>query len=319
MHSLITGGAGFIGSHLADALLLRGDRVTVLDNLSTGRLENIASQKDNPDFRFVNGSILDGSVVDELVSGADVVYHLAAAVGVQLILDRPLEALTTNIHGTEVVLDAVHRHHKKMLFTSTSEVYGKNTSDALEEDDDRILGSPLKTRWGYSMAKALDELVAHLFWKEKGVSIVIVRLFNTVGPRQSGAYGMVIPRFVGQALRGEDVTIFGTGRQRRCFLHVADAIRAFLLLIQNEQAFGSVLNVGSSSEISIEDLAKKIIAMTGSRSRLVYIPYEKAYGEDFEDMERRVPSTERLGRLIGWTPTVDLDTILQSVVAAFSV
>jgi len=313
-HALITGGAGFIGSHLADALITTGDRVTALDNLSTGRLENIKHLLGHERFQFVNGSILDVSLVDKLVERADSVYHLAAAVGVELVVRKPLESLITNIKGSEIVLDMVHRYHRKVLITSTSEIYGKNTSVPLREDDDRILGSPLKSRWGYSSAKAVDELLAYIYWKEKGVPAVIVRLFNTVGPRQTGAYGMVIPRFVKQALAGEDITVFGSGHQQRCFLGVKDAVSAMTLLMDKSAAEGKVFNVGSAEEITIEDLAKKIVEMTGSASRLVSIPYHEAYEEGFEDMQRRFPATDRLRELTGWKPTMQLHDILQSVI-----
>ncbi len=314
MRVLVTGGSGFIGSHLVDTLIARGDHVTVLDNLSTGRLKNIAHLIKEPHFQFVNGSILDESLVDKLVERVDQVYHLAAAVGVELVVSKPLESLVTNIRGSEIVLNMVHRYHKKILITSTSEIYGKNTNGPLKEDDDRILGSPLKSRWGYSAAKGVDELLAYIYWKEKDVPTVIVRLFNTVGPRQTGVYGMVIPRFVKQALQGENITIFGDGKQQRCFVHVSDVVRALTTLMENEKAVGNVFNIGGNSELSIEDLAKKIILLTESPSKIIYIPYNKAYEEGFEDMQRRFPSTERLYQLIGWEPTLDLDDILKSVV-----
>lgn len=315
MHILITGGSGFIGSHLADACIARGDRVTVLDNLSTGRLANIAHLLGHERFQFVNGSILDRGIVDKLVERAQHVYHLAAAVGVELVVREPLQSLLTNIRGSEVVLDMVHRYHRKVLVVSTSEIYGKNTNAPLREDEDRILGSPLKSRWGYSTAKAIDELLAYVYWKEKGVATVLVRLFNTVGPRQTGEYGMVVPRFVRQALRGEDVTIFGTGEQRRCFLHVSDAVRAIMQLMEIREAEGDVFNVGNGEEVTIRELADRIIALTQSRSRIVQIPYDRAYEEGFEDMQRRFPSTEKLNRLSGWTPTKRLDDILASIIA----
>lgn len=311
---LITGGAGFIGSHLADRLLSEGHSVTVLDNTSTGRYENISHLISLPHFQFVNGDILNESLVDKLVERVDHVYHLAAAVGVELVVKNPLQSLITNIKGSEVVLEAVYRYHKKVLITSTSEIYGKNTNGPLKEDDDRILGSPLKSRWGYSSAKAIDELLAYTYWREKGVPVVLVRLFNTVGPRQTGNYGMVIPRFVSQALKGDDITIFGTGDQKRCFLHVSDALLAFTQLMNHEQAIGSVYNIGNDEEVSMTDLAKKIIEMTQSTSKLIYIPYDKAYEEGFEDMQRRFPSTERLYLLTGWKPTKNLEGILQSVI-----
>ncbi|MBU1061145.1 MAG: GDP-mannose 4,6-dehydratase [Candidatus Omnitrophica bacterium] len=314
MRALITGGAGFIGSHLADELITSGSDVVVLDDLSTGRFNNIAHLDGNKKFIFVEGTILNESLVDKLVEKSDVVYHLAAAVGVDLIVKKPLESLVTNIKGSEVVLDMVHRYHKKVLITSTSEIYGKNANGPLKEEDDRILGSPLKARWGYSTAKAVDEMLAYIYWREKKVPSVIVRLFNTVGPRQTGAYGMVIPRFVEQALKGEDMTVYGNGRQSRCFLHVKDAIGALIKLMSNEKAVGQVFNIGSQEEITIEDLAKKVIEITKSKSRIMYIPYDKAYEEGFEDMQRRVPDTAKAKQAIDFESTMDLKGIIESVV-----
>ncbi|MFA5389284.1 MAG: GDP-mannose 4,6-dehydratase [Candidatus Omnitrophota bacterium] len=317
MKVLITGGAGFIGSHLSDELLAGDNEVTVLDNLSTGRFENIAHLEGNKAFQFVEGDILNETLVDKLVERCDVVYHLAAAVGVDLVVKKPLESLVTNIKGSEIVLDMVHRYHKKILITSTSEIYGKNTNGPLKEDDDRILGSPLKVRWGYSTAKAVDEMLAYIYWKEKKVPTIIVRLFNTVGPRQTGAYGMVIPRFVNQALKNEDITVYGTGKQSRCFLHVKDVIKTLIKLMNNKDAVGQVFNIGSQEEITIENLAKKIIEITKSKSKLVYISYEKAYEEGFEDMQRRVPDTTKVKNLAGFKPTMDLEGIIKSVVGYY--
>jgi UDP-glucose 4-epimerase len=314
MKVLITGGAGFIGSHLADELIRAGDEVTVLDNLSTGRFENIVHLEGTKSFQFVEGTILNEALVDKLVEKCDVVYHLAAAVGVELVVKKPLESLVTNIKGSEIVLDMVHRYHKKILITSTSEIYGKNKNGPLKEDDDRILGSPLKVRWGYSTAKAVDEMLAYIYWKEKKVPTIIVRLFNTVGPRQTGAYGMVIPRFVNQALKNKDVTIYGTGKQSRCFLHVKDVVGTLIKLMKSQDAIGQVFNIGSQEEINIEDLAKKVIEITKSTSKIIYIPYEKAYEEGFEDMQRRVPDTSKVRNLVGFKPTVDLDGIIKTVV-----
>ncbi|MCX5687195.1 MAG: GDP-mannose 4,6-dehydratase [Candidatus Omnitrophica bacterium] len=314
MKVLITGGAGFIGSHLSDELIAGGNEVVVLDNLSTGRFENIAHLDGNKSFQFVEGSIMNEMLVDKLVERCDVVYHLAAAVGVDLVVKKPLESLITNIKGSEIVLDMVHRYHKKILITSTSEIYGKNTNGPLKEDDDRILGSPLKVRWGYSTAKAVDEMLAYIYWKEKKVPTIIVRLFNTVGPRQTGAYGMVIPRFVNQALKNEDITVYGTGKQSRCFLHVKDVIKTLVKLMNSKDAVGQVFNIGSQEEISIENLAKKVIEITKSKSKLVYISYEKAYEEGFEDMQRRVPDTTKVNSLVGFKPTIDLEGTIKSVV-----
>ena len=314
MKILITGGAGFIGSHLADELITSGNDVIVLDDLSTGRFENIAHLEGNSNFHFVEGTILNDSLVDKLVERSDVVYHLAAAVGVDLIVKKPLESLTTNIKGSEVVLEMVHRYHKKVLITSTSEIYGKNVNGPLKEEDDRILGSPLKTRWGYSTAKAVDEMLGYIYWKEKKVPVVIVRLFNTVGPRQTGAYGMVIPRFVSQALKDMDITVYGTGKQSRCFLHVKDTVGALIKIMNHKDAAGKVFNIGSQEEITMEDLAKKVVKITNSKSKIIYIPYDKAYEEGFEDMQRRVPDTTRIKEAIGFSPTVSLDRIIKSVV-----
>ena len=314
MKVLITGGAGFIGSHLADSLIESGNEVTVLDDLSTGRFENIAHLEGNKKFRFVEGTILNETLVDKLVEKCDEVYHLAAAVGVDLIVKKPLESLVTNIKGSEVVLEMVYRYHKKVLITSTSEIYGKNTNGPLKEDDDRILGSPLKSRWSYSTAKAVDEMLAYIYWRQKKVPSVIVRLFNTVGPRQTGAYGMVIPRFVNQALNNEDITVYGSGKQSRCFLCVKDVVDALIKLMNNKDAVGNVFNVGSQEEITMEDLAKKVISITKSKSKIIYIPYDKAYEEGFEDMQRRVPDTTKVNKVIGFKPTVDLESIIQSVV-----
>lgn len=313
MKALITGGAGFIGSHLAEWLLKRGDHVTILDNLSTGRYENVAHLDGHPGFHAVIGTILNEVLVDKLVERCDVVFHLAAAVGVELIIQKPLESLMTNIRGSEIVLEMVHRYRKKVLITSTSEIYGKSTTGSLKEGDDRILGSPLKSRWSYSTSKAVDEILAYVYWKEKGVPTVIVRLFNTVGPRQSGAYGMVVPRFVSHALKGEPLTVHGTGKQSRCFLHVKDAVDAMIKLVEHPKAVGDVFNVGSQEEITIEELARLVNAITKSSSRIVYLPYEEAYEEGFEDMPRRVPDISKARNLIGFQPTITLDEIIQSV------
>jgi UDP-glucose 4-epimerase len=314
MKVLITGGAGFIGSHLSDELIALGNEVAILDDLSTGRFENITHLDGNKSFQFVEGTILNETLVDKLVERCGVVYHLAAAVGVDLVVKKPLESLVTNIKGSEIVLDMAHRYHKKILITSTSEIYGKNENGPLKEDDDRILGSPLKVRWGYSTAKAVDEMLAYIYWKEKNVPTIIVRLFNTVGPRQTGAYGMVVPRFVNQAIKNEDMTVYGTGKQSRCFLHVKDVIKTLIKLMNNKDAVGQVFNIGSQEEISVENLAKKIIEITKSKSKLVYISYEKAYEEGFEDMQRRVPDTTKVNNLVGFKPTIDLEGIIKSVV-----
>lgn len=315
MRALITGGAGFIGSHLADQLLERGDQVLLLDDLSTGRLSNIEHLQGNSEAEFVLGSILNADLVDHVVSRVDVVYHLAAAVGVNLIVEKPLESLMTNIRGTETVMEKAHKYDKRILVTSTSEIYGKNTSDSLSEDDDRILGSPLKSRWSYSEAKAIDEILAYTYWREKGLETVIVRLFNTVGPRQTGSYGMVVPRFVSQALRNEAITVFGDGAQTRCFCYVSDVVSGLLALSEHPDAFGKVFNLGGVEEISISHLATRVIERSGSTSEVEFIPYDVAYEEGFEDMERRVPNNSRARELVGFAPTASLDDIIDQVIA----
>ena len=314
MKALITGGAGFIGSHLADLLLARGDQVILLDDLSTGRLSNIEHLDGRSDAEFVLGSILNADLVDNVVSRVDAIFHLAAAVGVNLIVEKPLESLMTNISGTETVVEKAHKYGKRILVMSTSEIYGKNTSDSLAEDDDRILGSPLKSRWSYSEAKAIDEILAYTYWREKGLETVIIRLFNTVGPRQTGSYGMVVPRFVGQALRNESVTIFGDGSQTRCFCHVSDVVSGLTALSEHSEAFGKVFNLGGVEEISIGDLAGRIIEMVGSDSEVTYVPYNAAYEEGFEDMVRRVPNCDRARQLVGFEPSVGLDDMIRSVI-----
>lgn len=310
---LITGGAGFIGSHVVDTLVARGNTVIVLDDLSTGRHDNIRQHAGGTEVEFVLGSILNEALVDDVVRRADVVLHLAAAVGVNLIVDRPLESLATNIRGSEIVLEKCHKYGRKVLVTSTSEIYGKNTSDALNEEDDRILGSPLKTRWSYSEAKAIEEVLAHAYWREKGLPTVIVRLFNTVGPRQVGHYGMVVPRLVEQALRGTPMTVFGTGEQTRCFGHVTDSVAALLGLVDSKEAEGRVFNVGARHEISIRGLAELIKGITGSTSEIVLIPYDEAYEAGFEDMQRRRPDTTRIHELLGWEPRHSLEEIVRDV------
>lgn len=318
MRVLVTGGAGFIGSHLTDRLIADGHLVTVLDNLETGRLENLSAAQNTGKVTFVEGSVLNPTLVDELVAEADYVYHLAAAVGVFNILERPLASLMTNLRGTENVLDSALKFSRPVLIASSSEVYGKNISDSLSEDDSRILGSPLMLRWSYSQAKALDETLAYAYWKDRNLQARIVRFFNTVGPRQLGAYGMVVPRFVSQALNDQDITIYGDGKQTRCFGHVADIIEALIAVSNSEKTIGTVVNIGNSEEISIQDLAEKIIQITNSKSKIVYIAYEDAYLDGFEDMERRVPNIERITKLTGWTPTRNLDTIIHDMVEYLS-
>ena len=312
---LVTGGGGFIGSHLIERLLAAGNSVVALDNLSTGRLQNLDPVSGHPDFHFVHGSVLDEVVVDELVHTCDIVVHLAAAVGVKLIVEHPLRSLTTNIRGSEIVIESAHRYRRKILLASTSEIYGKNSYGPLTETSDRILGSPAVARWAYSAAKGIDEVLAFAYYKERGLPTVVVRLFNTVGPRQSPAYGMVIPRLVRQAIAGEPLTVFGDGSQTRCFCHVADVVTALTALLNHPGAEGDVFNVGSGQEISIVDLARRIADLAGSTSEIDFIPYEKAYEEGFEDMERRVPDTAKLQALTRWTPTRTLDDILTETIA----
>jgi UDP-glucose 4-epimerase len=311
---LVTGGAGFIGSYLVNALLARGDAVVALDNLTTGRLSNLDEASKAPGFHFVQGSVLDELVIDELVHQCDVVIHMAAAVGVRLVVEQPLKSLTTNIRGSQVVIDAAHRYRRKILVTSTSEIYGKNSAGPLHETADRILGSPSIVRWAYSTAKAVDEILANCYHRERGLPTIVVRLFNTVGARQSPAYGMVIPRLVQQALREEPLTVFGDGRQTRCFAHVLDVVDALLRLLDDEAAIGQTFNIGSSEEISIGRLAETIIARCQSGSRIELIPYDQAYGAGFEDMQRRVPETTKLRTLTGWAPRYSLADVLTDAI-----
>jgi UDP-glucose 4-epimerase len=313
---LITGGAGFIGSHLAEALLANGERVIAYDNLSTGRLGNIARALDHPRFRFVHGSVLDFQAVDEVVQEADVVVHLAAAVGVKLIVEHPLKSLVTNIRGSETIFDSAERHgRKKIIVGSTSEIYGKNTTVPLAETADRVLGSPKVARWAYSTSKAVDEILAYAYQKERKLPTVVVRLFNTVGPRQSPNYGMVIPRLVEQAVAGDSLTVYGDGSQTRCFCHVSDVVDALLRLVGHPDAEGDVFNVGSSEEVSILELAERIKASVGSPSPIELIPYDRAYEAGFEDMLRRVPDTTKIRTLTGWVPTRSLEEILDETIA----
>jgi UDP-glucose 4-epimerase len=311
MRYLVTGGAGFIGSHLSHALLARGDTVTVLDNLSTGRFGNLEAIRDR--LTFVRGSVLDPLLVDELTEDADVVIHLAAAVGVRLIVEKPLRSFITNIKGTENVLEAAHRYRCKVLIASTSEVYGKSQGDAFKEDDDRLVGSNHISRWGYATSKSVDEVLAFAYARERDLRVVVARFFNTTGPRQTGAYGMVLPRFVEQALRNDPLTVYGDGGQSRCFCHVEDVVRGVLGLIDDPAAEGDVFNIGSTQEITVMELAQRVIARAGSSSEIELVPYEIAYTEGFEDMRRRVPDISKIGNLIGWKPERNLDQIIDEV------
>ena len=312
---LITGGAGFIGSHLVEALLARDELVVAFDNLSTGRLRNLDHLGNHPNLRFVHGSVLDELAVDELMHKCDVVVHLAAAVGVRLIVEEPLRSFTTNIRGSEIVIESAFRHRRPILLASTSEIYGKNTAVPLKEEDDRILGTPSVARWAYSTAKAVDEILAYAYHRERGLPTTVVRLFNTVGPRQSPAYGMVLPRLARQAVAGQPLTIYGDGRQTRCFCHVSDVVAALLGLLDEPDAIGGTFNVGSQEEVSILGLAERIIERAGTESTIELIPYDKAYPAGFEDMQRRVPSIDKIAALTGWRPTRTLDDILTETLA----
>ncbi len=314
MKALITGAAGFVGSHLAGHLLAGGHTVAGVDDVSTGRLDNLDPVLDHPRFRFVRGTVLDSDLVDAQIAECDAVFHLAAAVGAFVIRDRTLQSLLTNIHGTENVLRSADRHGAAVLLASTSEIYGKNDKVGLREDDDRVTGSPLRSRWSYSEAKAVDESLTEAYVRERGLRAVIVRLFNTVGPRQSGRYGMVLPRFVEQALHGDPLTVFGTGRQVRCFCHVLDVVPALADLIDCPEAFGTAVNLGSQEQVSIEELARRVIAATGSTSRISYASYESAYGSGYEDMQSRVPDCTRARDLVGFDAVRSLDEIIRSVV-----
>lgn len=312
---LITGGAGFIGSHLAELLLKRGEEVSVIDNLSTGRFSNIAAFERNKLFRCFVEDIRSEDLVEELIRDADFVYHLAASVGVRMIIERPTETIINNIMGTEIVLRNACRYRKPLLITSTSEVYGKSEQPTFREDDDRVMGPTSKSRWGYAESKAIDEFLALAYFSEKHLPVAIVRLFNTVGPRQTGRYGMVIPTFVRQAILDEPIGVFGDGSQTRCFAHVLDVVPALVDLVTRSDAYGSVINVGSQEEVSIKNLAERIISITNSSSKIRLIPYAQAYPPGFEDMERRMPDLSRLHALTGYVPRFTLDQILEDVVA----
>jgi UDP-glucose 4-epimerase len=310
---LITGGAGFIGSHLAESLISRGDNVLVFDNLSTGSTNNLTkiSQK----IKFEQGNILNRELVGKLVAESDYIVHLAAALGVLNIVNKPLESLKTNLQGSEIVLEVCDRYRKPVLIASTSEVYGKNDKAPLNEEDDRIIGHPLKSRWSYSEAKAVDESLAYFYYLTNDLPIRIVRFFNTVGPRQLGHYGMVVPRFVSSALKNEPLSVYGSGDQIRCFCHVADAVKAMLLVMDSDKSVGQVFNVGNNSQISIMELAKRVIEITGSKSSIEKIAYEQAYPEGFEDMQRRVPDISKIKQVLGWEPEINLDQIIKDIAA----
>ena len=313
MRALITGGAGFIGSHLADVLLGLGHDVTVVDDLSTGSLDNLTQARDSSRFRFAIASIRDETVMDRLVSECDVIFHLASAVGVDLIVSQPVEVIERCVLGTEMVLKLAARYLKKTLLTSTSEIYGKSTKVPFAEDDDRLLGSTTKSRWGYSCSKAIDEFLALAYNKQYGLPIIIARLFNTIGPRQQGRYGMVVPRFVQAAARNEPIRVFGDGTQSRCFSFVGDVAAGLIALMEQQAALGSVVNVGSDEEVSIMELALRVKRITGSDSEIVTVPYSEAYEAGFEDMQRRIPDLTRIRQLIQYQPTVGLNGIIRMI------
>ena len=315
IHYLITGGAGFIGSHLAEALLARGDSVTVIDDLSTGRLENILALKSNPRFRFAIETITNETVMDRLVSECDVIVHLAAAVGVKLIVTDPVRTIETNVMGTEEVLRVALRYRRHVLLASTSEVYGKNEKVPFAEEDDSVFGSTTRSRWAYATSKALDEFLGLAYHRSLGLPVLVARFFNTVGPRQRSRYGMVIPRFVRQALSGEPITVYGDGKQTRCFCNVRDVVSAVLGLVDSPQVIGQVYNIGSQEEISIRDLAERVRGLAGSKSGIVYVPYDQAYAEGFEDMQRRVPDIPKTRAAPGWVPLIPLDEPIREVIS----
>ena len=314
MHYLITGGAGFIGSHLSELLLLGGHQVSILDNLSTGRYENVAALEAHPAFRFVNDTVLHKELVERLVRESDAVFHLASAVGVKLIMERPVQTIENIFQGTDAVLSAAARYRKRFLLTSTSEVYGKSGDIPFREDGDRLEGPTQKHRWAYAATKALDEFLALAHWKQSRLPVVVVRLFNTVGPRQSGEYGMVLPNFVAAALAGRELVVHGDGTQQRCFCHVQDVIAALAALMNCPEALGGVFNVGSTREISIRELAELVIRLTHSRSAIRFVSYEQAYGDGFEDMQRRVPSIKKIQSRIAWEPRRSLEEIIEDVI-----
>jgi UDP-glucose 4-epimerase len=311
---LITGGAGFIGSHLSDALLQRGDEVFVIDDLSTGSIENIRHLKDHPRFNYTIDDVNNQPLTAELVDQCDVVFHLAAAVGVKLIVESPVRTIETNVHSTEVILSLANKKKKKVLIASTSEVYGLSNAVPFREDGNLVMGATNKGRWSYACSKAIDEFLALAYWREKKLPTVVVRLFNTVGPRQTGQYGMVIPTFVKQALAGRPITVYGDGKQSRCFCYVGDVIGALMKLMDNSKAVGEVFNVGSNQEITILDLAKRVKEVANSDSEIVFVPYDEAYEEGFEDMPRRVPDISKINDLVGFKPEMKLDGILKSVI-----
>lgn len=317
MKILITGGAGFVGSHLTDKFISQGHEVTVIDDLSTGRYANVEHLEGNPNFRLIIDTVLNASLMEELIRETDRVFHMASAVGVRLIMEQPVKTIETIFHGTDVVLKFCSRYRKRVLVPSTSEVYGKGVSIPFKEEDDLLTGATDKHRWAYACAKTLDEFLALAHWKETRLPVVVVRLFNTVGPRQTGQYGMVVPRFIHSAMKNEPITVFGDGTQQRCFGHVLDIVEGLSKLLETPECFGEVINLGNHEEISILGLAEKAIEITGSSSEIRYVSYEEVYGDGFEDMQRRVPGLEKAGRLIGYKPTRTLTDIINDVAAEF--
>jgi UDP-glucose 4-epimerase len=317
VRALITGGAGFIGSHLADALLSQGHEVDVIDNLSTGSIRNIDHLKTHPKFKYVIDTLTNEPLLAELIDRSDIIFHLAAAVGVKLIVEEPVHTIETNVHGTEVVLKHANKKKKLVFIASTSEVYGKSTDVPFREDADLVMGPTAKHRWAYACSKAIDEFLALAYWKERGLPVVIVRFFNTVGPRQTGQYGMVLPSFVRQALAGEPITVFGDGHQQRSFTYIGDVVGCLLKLAKEKNALGQVFNIGNSEEVSILTLARLVKARTGSPSDIVFIPYDEAYEAGFEDMPRRVPDLTKIRALVGYEPKVQLDEIVDRVIEYF--
>ena len=315
MKVLVTGGAGFIGSHLTEALIERGDEVCTIDDVSTGTAENIAHLQGNPRFHFINDSMMNEELVEKLMDGCDMVYHLAAAVGVKYIMENRLKTFEVNVRGTETVLELASKERKKVMIASSSEIYGKNGKVPYKEDDDRVLGPTTLHRWSYSCTKALSEFLALAYWQERGLPIVITRFFNTIGPRQLGRYGMVVPRFIECALSGAPLTVYGDGSQTRCFTCVDDVVKAVISLAECPDAVGHVFNVGSNEEISINDLARKVIELANSSSAIQHIPYDEVYGQGFEDMQRRVPDVSKIYRFVGWKPEIELDEMLVKMIA----
>ena len=317
MNNLITGGAGFIGSHLAEILLSKGEKVCALDDLSTGRIKNIEHLNENKNFNFIYGSIVENRIASELINNCDAVYHLAASVGVNLIIDKPLESLINNIKTTETVLEVSSKWQKKVLLTSSSEVYGKNDNLPFSESDDRVYGSVYSTRWGYAYSKSIDEFLGLAYYREKGLPVVVARLFNTVGPRQTGNYGMVIPRFINQAMKNLPITVYGDGKQSRSFSYVTDIVKGLISLMKSEKTSGEVYNVGSNNEISIIDLARKIKEKTKSKSKIVLVNYDEAYEKGFEDMIRRKPKLEKIKSVINYNPKTNLDQIIEILINSY--